>query len=509
MNTILNQYADKINGTFSFFDRIIIKGHIRQFFSPSGKSHFLSYNNILLKDFPSYAQTITKLICEHIEKLASDLNRPVIYLASAKTSKEQTAIEVLSKNPIDEGLICALSVVEYCQTLQPKMQEDGKLHLTNVNRKCKYYYLYFSDKEFGFMHVKIQTWFPFLIQVYINGREMMKHTFDENGIKYKMHDNSFIEISDISKAQELVDKFDSKKLCRQLDYFANKINPYLNIVKDTFNHEYFWCIDQCEYATDVMFKSREALEDIYPSLVEHAFYDFKCTDVFSFLGRKLHSKFQGEVVSDYRKRSEGWRIKHRMKSNSIKMYDKHSVLRIEMTINDPKEFKVYKKVEHKNGTTSMKWSPMGKSISNMYRYAEVSRAANFKYLEALKGIIPKKSVEAEINAVCRKKIIKDKSFSGFNVWEEKTFELFTELSNGSYLIRGFTNQDIRRSLYPKKQADLKVNRNRTTRLFAKLRAHGLIKKVPHSFRYYLTEKGRRIFSALIETKIRTYPELAS
>src|SRR5690554_6140807 len=144
-----------------------------------------------------------------------------------------------------------------------------------------------------------------------------------------MHDNSFIEISDISKAQELVDKFDSKKLCRQLDYFANKINPYLNIVKDTFNHEYFWCIDQCEYATDVMFKSREALEDIYPSLVEHAFYDFKCTDVFSFLGRKLDKKFQGEVVSDYRKRSEGWRIKHRMKSNSIKMYDKHSVLRIE------------------------------------------------------------------------------------------------------------------------------------------------------------------------------------
>ena len=48
MNTILNQYADKINGTFSFFDRIIIKGHIRQFFSPSGKSHFLSYNNTLL-----------------------------------------------------------------------------------------------------------------------------------------------------------------------------------------------------------------------------------------------------------------------------------------------------------------------------------------------------------------------------------------------------------------------------------------------------------------------------
>ena len=72
MNTILEQYKEKINGTFSFFDRIIIKGHIRQFFSPSGKRHFLSYNNILLKDFPAHAQSVTDRLCKHIEKLASD-----------------------------------------------------------------------------------------------------------------------------------------------------------------------------------------------------------------------------------------------------------------------------------------------------------------------------------------------------------------------------------------------------------------------------------------------------
>lgn len=60
------------------------------------------------------------------------------------------------------------------------------------------------------MHVKLQTWFPFLIQVYINGREMMKHVFDKNGITYRMYDNSFSEISDIPKAQELADQFDSK-----------------------------------------------------------------------------------------------------------------------------------------------------------------------------------------------------------------------------------------------------------------------------------------------------------
>jgi len=257
-----------------------------------------------------------------------------------------------------------------------------------------------------------------------------------------------------------------------------------------------------------MFKSREDLEDIYPSLVEHAFYDFKCEDVFSFLGRKLDSKFQGELVSDYRKRPEGFRVKHKMKSNSIKMYDKFSVLRIETTINDPREFKTRKEVRHKDGSTSMRWSPMGKSISNLYRYAEVSKASNKRYLAALNNIIPKGSIEKELNSLCSKVESKGKTFTGFNVWEHGTFLLFCELSNASYLIRGFTNADIRNALWNKDDAVLDVNRNRTTRIFAKLRAHGMIKKIPRSLRYLVTDKGRRIMSALIQVRLRQYPPLA-
>jgi len=150
MNTILNQFQDKINGTFSFFDRMIMKGHIRQLFSPSGKKHFLSYNNVLLKDFSGYAAKVTSSIVSHVETLTASLDRPLIYLSSAKTSKEQTARDVLTTNPVEEGLICTLSVVEYCSTLQPIKKQDGMLTLANVNRKCKYYYFYYVQKPGSF-----------------------------------------------------------------------------------------------------------------------------------------------------------------------------------------------------------------------------------------------------------------------------------------------------------------------------------------------------------------------
>jgi hypothetical protein len=507
---ILDQYQGKINGVFSFFDRMIFKGYIIQFYSTSGKKHFLSHNNILLKDFASYAHNITQQLCDYIQHYTIEQNRSVIYLASPKVSKEQTALKERERLAVKEGLICTISTVETCSTLQAiGNKETQKLELKNVNRKCKYYYLYYQDKIFGFMHAKIQTWFPFQMQIYINGREMMKSMLSKNNISYTMYDNSFVALSDVEKAQKLADQFDSKKLCRMLDKYAHTLNPYLKTIEQTFSNEYYWCVEQCEYATDIMFQSREDLEDIYPSLVERAFYSFKCEDVFSFMGRKLTAQFLGEVVSDYRKRPEGFRVKHKMKSNSLKMYDKFNVLRIEMTINDPKEFKIRKKVQHRDGTESWQWKPMGKSIANLYRYAEVAKASNSRYIAALNNIIPKGNIEKELNALCERTHIGDKVVAGFNLWEKQTVRLFTEVANASFLIRGFTNQNLRHALWPSELADKPFYRNKTTRLIAKLRAHKLIRKVPRSSRYFLSDKGRRITSALIQIRSRQYPELVA
>ncbi len=162
------------------------------------------------------------------------------------------------------------------------------------------------------MFVKLQTWFPFTVTVYINGRELMKKVFDENQITYSMYDNSFSFISDTGKAQELADRFDSKKLSKHLDLFAERINPFLATVKNIFGNGYYWCASQIEYATDVIFKDRKALEDLYPSMVGHSFYGMKCTDVFSFLGKKPASSFNGKAVSDFKQRPIGYRVKFRL-----------------------------------------------------------------------------------------------------------------------------------------------------------------------------------------------------
>lgn len=358
------------------------------------------------------------------------------------------------------------------------------------------------------MFVKIQTWFPFNIQVYINGRELMKHVFDVNGISYHCYDNSFTDLSDMAKAQELADKFDSTKLCRHLDGFAKSINPFLDTVMKVFGQGYYWCVNQCEFATDVMFKERSFLEDIYPSLVGHAFYDFTCTDVFTFLGRKPNPRFQGEAVSDFKDRPVGCRVKFKLKSNSIKMYDKCSVLRVETTINDPREFKIFGTVHHHDGSVSKQWKPMGKSIANLYRYAEISKSSNARFLDAMVDIVPVKSTLKEVEDICSGKKVNGKRVTGFNVWAPEVVSIMETVCDGRFLVKGFRNIDIRRIVLPEIK-DQKKQSSKMSRILKKLRQHGLIKKVPKSRCYHVTSKGRRVMGALIEIRHKEYPKHAA
>ncbi len=141
-----------------------------------------------------------------------------------------------------------------------------------------------------------------------------------------------------------------------------------------------------------MFTSPKALASIYPALVRGGISTFSSNDVMRFLGRKLHGNFAEEVVSDYKKRPEGIRIKHRVGANALKLYDKQgSNLRVETTINDPSDFKVFRpKQGEPDG--ACKWRPMRKNIADIYRRSKISQDSNERYLDALSSLNTDKSL---------------------------------------------------------------------------------------------------------------------
>ena len=352
------------------------------------------------------------------------------------------------------------------------------------------------------MYLKIQTWFPYNVQIYINGREYLSKLLNKNNIKYEMYNNSFSYIDDFSKAQELADGILNQKISDSFDGLIKQINVHLPKIEKIFNHSYYWCIDQCEFATDINFKNRDDLSLFYKTLVETTYFTFSSEDIYSFFGRnvsKNHNFSKGEIVSDLRHRYQGYRIKFKINNNQIKMYDKGNNLRIEVTINNPKDFKVLKEkvkiIEHKTIEKEKVWVPMGKSISNLYRYVEISKSITKRYIDALPDINVDEVPVSEINKISSSIIVNERKYTGFNSLEKDTLNLFTIISSGEYLINGFSNKLIREK-YLKKEIT-KKDINKLTRLLSKLKAHGIIKKVARKNKYYLTTNGRKIINSIL------------
>lgn len=228
--------------------------------------------------------------------------------------------------------------------------------------------------------------------------------------------------------------------------------------------------------------------------------------------RKVHGNFKGEVITDRKRFSQGFRVKHRLAKNSRKMYDKDNVLRIETTINNPKVFKIFKTVIRK-GQQTKAWVPMGKSVSNLYRYAQVSMTANEKYLTGLCAIDirdnPGKKVEKLSNRVITKTKTGSKiSTGGFNLLKEETCLLFEAINDSRFCLNNFRNRDLRElliekgiiKLKEKTKKSLKKLSNKITRLLSKLRAHKLIAKIPRSFCSRVTKSGMELITRILRIR---------
>ena len=498
---IIEQNKEKINGILKTFDRMIINGYLLNLCNYRHFLYYLIQNNIQLKDFDKFALEQTNKLCNHIDNYINENNVQTIYLNSGKIDKNEIVMCELDKNPNKTGLISVLSAVEICNTMTVKPNhESQKLEVTSRPTKCKHYYFYFNDEEFGLMYLKIQTWFPYNVQIYINGREYLSKLLDKNNIKYEMYNNSFSYIEDFSKVQKLADDILNKKISDSFDGLIKQINIHLPKIEKIFSHSYYWCIDQCEFATDINFKSRDDLSLFYKTLVETAYFTFSSEDIYSLFGRnvsRIHTFSKGEIVSDLRHRYQGYRIKFKINNNQIKMYDKGNNLRVEVTINNLKDFKVLKEkiVEHKTLEKVKKWVPMGKSISNLYRYVEISKSIIKRYIEALPEVNIDEVPISDIEKLSSPITVNNRKYTGFNILEKDTLEIFFVISKGEYLINGLSNKSIRNKYFEGNITSKEINK--LTRLLSKLKAHGIIKKVARKNKYYLTTKGRKIINSIL------------
>jgi hypothetical protein len=276
--------------------------------------------------------------------------------------------------------------------------------------------------------------------------------------------------------------------------------------KEVIHH--YWSADETEWATDVMFRSVDALDALYPSLIHHGMCVSDSPAVMRYFGKRnvfssgnIRGRIPDEIMSDLRKRYEGIRIKHWINQNSIKLYNKSgSVLRAETTINNTRDFKVFRCPDddvHRPAS----WQRLRKGVSDLHRRCEISDQSNTRYLDALSAAHVERTLKELVTDACNPCRKDGRRYRALNPWRHDDFNLLTFLAKGELAINGFRNKDLRRWLRPDAQTlapeELKKLSGLATRRIQLLRAHGLVRKLPKVNRYILSHKGQSFVSALL------------
>ena len=391
----IQRFGDKITGVLGGFDRLVLRGWLLAIVPVEGMKRVLWLKNILLKDFGRWAERMTAQLKEASLKAVRDQQRPIVYLPSASTDKEEVARKIATKDGITTGLVGVLTCLEPCNSFEiHRNPQTHKLELVGRMRKGLVLYHYWIDPQFGWMNARIQSWLPFSIQVCLNGREWLAQMLDENGIGYRRQDNCFTAIDDIAKAHRLMNR---------------------------------------------------QLRISWPKALHRIPRDFKVL-------RKKHGESKGKAS----------------------------------------------------------WRPLRRGVADVHRRAQVSQAANERYLEALAATDTSTPLGELIRDISKPTTYRNKPVRALHPWADPDLALLRAINRGEFSINGFRNRDLRSLLFDHAADSNEEKRQRSarvSRLLRMLRAHHLIQKVPHTHRYVLTSRGREIVSAVVASQQITLEQL--
>ena len=505
----LEKYESQITGTLSCFDRVIFKGYLPLGW-PDARESLLARQGLRIMDFKRFVTEQSGRFKTLANQLCEQTGRPHLYLRG-RAKKEKLVEQMIRQEKLTEGLVCVLSAVEPCQSFVV-VPGEKRPQLAAARRKCLCFDFDDLDREFGLMHVRIQSWFPLTIQIYVNGHDWLARQMTKRGIAYKQVDNAFVEWGDAKGAQKLADKFVNLPWPRLLDVFARRVNPLLRDVLKGAGDD--WVMDQAEFATDVLFPDGPTLKPLFESWLKRATTGFSAEDVLTFLGRKLHGNFLGEVLTDSKHRVQGARVKPRVKGNWVKMPcgleagKFRRILRIETVINQPSEFQVFR-MGKRNGVEGRHWLPLRKGVANMSRYAEIGRATNGRYLNALSETVDVAAAREPFRKLAEPaKRSNGRRVRGFNPASREDTALFAAVLRGEHFLHGFRNEQIRAALYgplPKDTVTARRQRSRVTRLLQRLHTPGLIAKIPRTRRWRPSSKGQTLMTTTLHYHHESYP----
>src|SRR5437868_2317746 len=350
-----------------------------------------------------------------------------------------------------------------------------------------HYYIYAVDRDFGPFFLKFCSYFPFNAKLCLNGHEYAKRQLAREGIAFEALDNGILSCADPQRLQEICDSLTADKIDRLLRKWLDRLPHPFTAADRQAGYRYDLSILQAEFATTqvldrpvhgrLFFEQviRENLDLGRPEEIQLIFN--------RRIARNTPARFRTRILTQDVTPS----LNVYYKNTRIKQYHKESrALRTETTINNTYDFGI------------------GRRLHNLPKLREIGFAANRRLIEVERLSHDCILSEDTFQAINRPVAAERQRASGLRFADPRVHSLLHALILFRQVAQGLRAADLRRHLAALSGDDpASISQGVITYQLRRLRLHGLIERVPNSFRYRVTDFGFRV--ALFFT--RTYNSL--
>jgi hypothetical protein len=499
--TVADVLADHVVFEVECIDRMYLNVYVPQLQYPAGLVGFVHRQLGLPIASMAPLAPISEGFSKAMRRFARDQGVPWIDFVKGQR-KDDIMHQHLAAFKGTEGVLFIGRAQEKTSLFRTEKRRDAEGNaypwIVKTTGVVNHFYVYAVDADFGPFFLKFCSYFPYNARLCVNGHEWAKRQAAKEGIAFTELDNGFATVEDPARLQTLCDELGPAQIQALLDKWLAVLPHPFTPEDEAAGYRYEISILQAEFSlTQVL--DRPVSGRVFFEHVVRDNLDAGRPDRISLVfDRRIISKGRRQTPGHFRTRviTEGVTpsLYIDYKHTSIKQYHKHgTALRTETTINNTRDFGI------------------GKRLTNLPALREIGFSANRRLLGVQRLSHNPIHAEQAFTAVHHPIVTPDgHRIAGLRLGDRRAHALLQALLIFRLLPHGFRNPDLRNLLAQLLgKAPIEITAGQITYDLRRLRAHGLITRVPGTHRYRITDTG--LHHAMLLTHIHTrllHPGLA-
>lgn len=494
MNAFYEHHKDSIRFAYRCFDRILLNGLIQPFQQPE---RVVGFFNTYRERYPVSRTVLRDIATQYhrwVEAQATRWGAPIV---EAPAGRRDAFVEPYFYGARPDQIVVILKGREPARLLTA-IGKDDRWHLQYARRWVIQYNFYLQDAEWGRLFVRLCPYFPFSARVCLNQHHWLATRLRAEGIRFRQESNAFLTCRDPARLRALAGNLTARDLDRCAQKWLRTLTPFFTPTERrtaSCQHRLFFA--QVEYCDNVVFDRRAALDALGERLLDANRTIGQPTKLATIFGRKVTKRYRGKletVIEDLDLPNPV--IRSYCRDGSIKQYVRdHLLLRTEATSNNVADFGVPKAIEH------------------LPRLREAMAAVTDRYLTVQQDILETFVDRGQLRELAAPTSLPNgKRIPGLKLDHPRQLALMHALVRFAHVAGGdmFTTRDLHPAATAALESTPEQYRLASLRYdLSKLRAKGLVEKVPHSRRYRLCPKGYTICVVFLKLFERVYAPITA